>query len=413
MDLRENKAWQPYNQDVGQDQIYLLWIKSGFIEFKDNNKGNCSVFGDRILTLDEINFPILKYDGEAYYIPPSLPISSFDTIVKSLTKRDNRRLMIVFSSKSYDEYFFETWIDLYKDENIRVRFNCATLDEKTIDQCQGASILCLFVNDKITESMALELARMGVELIALRCAGTNNVDLEACKKQKIKVMNVPAYGPNSVAEHALALIMTLNRKIHLLYDRIKTFDFSLNIGLLGFEMAGKTVGIIGTGRIGSALAKVLSAMECRVLCHDVVQNPNLSGLVNYVDLETMLKESKIISLHIPLRAETHHLINKNAFELMQRGSILINTSRGGLVDTAALIEALKSGHLGGAGLDVYEAESGQFYADMSREGLKDDVLARLITFPNVIVTSHQGYFTKEAMETIAKVTFENVTQNCK
>lgn len=318
------------------------------------------------------------------------------------------KLLVVYSSKSYDELFFEPWLTQYASLGFKVEFTCSPLREKTLKFAQGASAICLFVNDRLTKSMAKDLKPMGIELVLLRCAGTNNVDVEACEKEGLHVANVPAYGPHSVAEHALALILALNRKIHLVHDRVRAGDFSLNQSLLGFEMKGKTVGIVGTGRIGCALAGILVAMGCDVLCYDVVQNPVLKDKAEYVTLGELLKRSKVVSLHVPLMESTHHMINASALSSMPPGSLLINTSRGGLIDTQALIESLKSKHLGGAALDVYEAESGQFYSDLSFEGIQDDVLARLTTFPNVLITCHQGYFTTEAMQTIAEVTFQNL-----
>lgn len=319
-----------------------------------------------------------------------------------------QKLLVVYSSKPYDELFFQPWLSQYASVGFKVEFTCSPLRENTIKFAQGASAICLFVNDKLTESMAKDLKQMGLELVLLRCAGTNNVDVEACQRAGLHVANVPAYGPNSVAEHALALILALNRKIHLVHDRVRAGDFSLNQSLLGFEMKGKTVGIVGTGRIGCALAEILAAMGCHVLCYDVVQDPVLKDKVEYVSLEDLLKRSKVVSLHVPLMESTHHMINAAALSSMPKGSLLINTSRGGLIDTQALIDSLKTKHLGGAALDVYEAESGQFYSDLSFEGIQDDVLARLTTFPNVLITCHQGYFTTEAMQIIAEVTFKNL-----
>ena len=252
---------------------------------------------------------------------------------------------------------------------------------------------------------------MGVQLIALRCAGFNNVDLRACQQQQINVVRVPAYSPYAVAEHTVALILMLNRRLHQAYLRNRAGYFVLD-GLTGFDMRGKTVGVIGTGQIGRCLVDILLGFGCRVLAFDKFPNAELTDRPNvqYVDLDQALAESDIISLHVPLFPDTHHLVNTDSIAKMKDGVMLINTSRGGLVDTRALIDGLKSGKIGAAGLDVYEEEAGIFFNDLSVKVLTDDVLARLMTFNNVVVTSHQAFLTHEALANIADTTMMNLEE---
>jgi D-lactate dehydrogenase len=250
-----------------------------------------------------------------------------------------------------------------------------------------------------------------VRLIALRCAGFNNIDLPAARSLGLGVVRVPAYSPEAVAEHAVALLLTLNRKTHRAYNRVRELNFSLN-GLVGFDLHGKTVGIAGTGRIGRATAQIFRGFGCRVLAYDPMPMPEWADGhgIGLVDFDTMLAESDVLSLHLPLTPETHYLLNPDTFVRMKRGAYLINTSRGKLVDTTALIEALKSGQLGGVGLDVYEEEEGIFFEDLSAEMLLDDELSRLLTFPNVLITAHQAFLTQEALTEIARMTTDNLTR---
>jgi D-lactate dehydrogenase len=270
---------------------------------------------------------------------------------------------------------------------------------------KGFDVVCSFVNDQIDRPTLEILRENGVKLIALRSAGFNHVDLTAAREVSIKVVRVPAYSPHAVAEHAVALILCLNRKIHRANSRTHELNFSLD-GLVGFDLNGKTVGVVGTGKIGKVFAKIMAGFGCKVLAYDV--SPDSELPVEYVSLNELLQRSNIISLHVPLSPSTKHLIDKDALSKMGGGTMLINTGRGALIDTKALIDSLKSGRVGFAGLDVYEEEENIFFQDKSDGVLQDDLLARLLTFPNVIVTSHQGFLTREALENIVHTTFENI-----
>ncbi len=270
-------------------------------------------------------------------------------------------------------------------------------------------VACSFVNDQLDRATLERLRAGGVRLIALRSAGFNHVDLDAAAALGIPVVRVPEYSPFAVAEHAVALVLALDRKIHRAHARVREGNFSLD-GLLGFDLHGKTVGLVGTGRIGVVAARIFRGFQCRVLAHDLQPQPDAIALgVEYVTLDVLYAQSDIISLHVPLTPATHHLIDETALARMKRGVVLINTGRGALIDSRALIDALKSGHLGAAGLDVYEEEEGVFFEDLSDQVLQDDVLARLLTFPNVVVTAHQGFFTREALAAIATTTLASVT----
>ncbi|HEV2131693.1 MAG TPA: 2-hydroxyacid dehydrogenase [Longimicrobiaceae bacterium] len=269
--------------------------------------------------------------------------------------------------------------------------------------------VCAFVNDHLSQAVLRELHGGGTRLTALRSAGFNHVDLDAARELELTVVRVPAYSPHAVAEHAAGLILTLNRKLHRAYNRVREGNFALD-GLLGFVLHGRTVGIIGTGQIGTAFARIMAGLGCRLLAHDLAPNAQREALgARYVPLPALFAESDIIALHCPLTPETYHLIDAAALEQMRPGVMLINTSRGALVDTPAAIGALKSGKLGYFGLDVYEEEEALFFQDHSGRVITDDVFARLMTFPNVIVTGHQGFFTREAMESIAETTLANIT----
>lgn len=283
------------------------------------------------------------------------------------------------------------------------------LSAESVQVVAGFPAVCVFVNDVVNEPVLQSLAQQGTRLIALRCAGFNNVDVTAAKKYGILIVHVPAYSPHSVAEHTLALMLTLNRKTHLAYNRVRDGNFSLD-GLLGFELRGRTVGIIGTGRIGQAVAEILRGFGCSLLAHDPMQNEACKAAgVRYVTLDEMYRDSDIITLHCPLNKQTLHLIDAAAIQKMKRGVMLINTSRGGVIDSRALVAALKSGHIGYLGLDVYEQEGDLFFQDLSNNIIQDDVFGRLLTFPNVLITGHQGFFTVEALRNIAQTTLENVT----
>lgn len=287
----------------------------------------------------------------------------------------------------------------------------ARLCAETAGLARGCPVACSFANDRVDAAALAVLAECGVRLVALRSAGFNHVDLEAAARLGIRVARVPAYSPYAVAEHAVALLLSLNRKLHRAHARVRELNFSLD-GLVGFDLHGKTVGVIGTGRIGAAFCRIMKGFGCEVLAYDLHPDPELreSGTVRYASLEEIYARSRVISLHVPLTPATRHLIDEAAIARMSPGVLLINTSRGLLVDTRALILGLKSGHLGGAGLDVYEEEEGVFFQDLSDCGLQDDVLARLLTFPNVLITSHQAFLTEEALRGIAETTFLNIQE---
>lgn len=318
---------------------------------------------------------------------------------------EKRPIVAMFSAQAYDVKSFSE-NPSYSD--VSVTTYKTGLSAKTVSLCQQADTLCAFVNDQLDATILQHLKAQGIKHIALRCAGYNNVDIEAAKSLGIAVSRVPAYSPEAVAEHALALIMTLNRKTHKAYNRVREGNFNLN-GLLGFTLHNKTVGVVGTGNIGAALVRILSGFGCQILCYDPYPNEQLADLsVTYTDIETLFTSSDIISLHCPLNEQSHHLINRQSLESMRDGVMLINTSRGGLIDTHAVIDALKSHKLGYLGLDVYEMESELFFRDHSSEIIQDDVFERLATFHNVLITGHQGFFTTEALAQIAEVTLGNI-----
>lgn len=280
---------------------------------------------------------------------------------------------------------------------------------QTASLASGFDAVCSFVNDRVDREAIELLSAGGVRLIALRSAGYNHVDLEAAARCGIPVVRVPEYSPHAVAEHAVALVLALDRKIHRAYARVREGNFSVD-GLLGFDLYGKTVGIVGTGKIGIAAARIFLGFGCRVLGFDLQPANELVALgVEYVPLETLYERADIISLHVPLTPGTYHMIDASSLARMKPGVMLINTGRGALIDSRALIAALKTGHVGAAGLDVYEEEEGVFFENLSDQVLQDDVLARLLTFPNVLVTSHQGFFTREAIAAIASTTLANIT----
>jgi len=285
----------------------------------------------------------------------------------------------------------------------------ARLTMSTAGLATGFPVICPFVNDRLDADALTVLRDGGVRLIALRSAGYNHVDLQAAEDRGLAVVRVPEYSPYAVAEHAVGLILTLNRKIHRAFNRVREANFSLD-GLVGFDLHGKTVGLIGTGRIGSVMAAIMRGFGCRVIAFDVEPKPDLAAdlQVRYVDLPELYRESDIVSLHVPLLPATHHLIDAAALHAMKPGVMLINTGRGALIDTRALIGALKQERIGAAALDVYEEEEGVFFRDLSDRVLQDDVLARLLTFPNVLITAHQAFLTREALANIAETTLANV-----
>ncbi|MDF1825164.1 MAG: 2-hydroxyacid dehydrogenase [Verrucomicrobiales bacterium] len=311
-----------------------------------------------------------------------------------------------YDAKPYDEDFFTRQNHSGALEFI---FHSFRLDESTAITAQGCSAVCVFVNDKVNRRCLEALAQHGVRLVALRCAGFNNVDLTAAAELNLSVVRVPAYSPYAVAEHALALLLTLNRRIHRAYNRVRELNFSLN-GLVGFDLHGKTVGIIGTGKIGKLTAQIFRGFGCEVISYDLYPDDGWAAAhqIRYASLAEIYEKSEIISLHTPLTPETHHLINEAALSQMKKSPCLINTSRGKLIDTTALILALKNKQLRGVALDVYEIEEGIFFEDLSHDVLQDDELARLLTFNNVLITSHQGFLTEEALSEISRVTCENL-----
>lgn len=311
----------------------------------------------------------------------------------------------VFSTKSYDRLFLEP---LAVQHGHELKFFEPRLTRETCVLANGYSAVCVFVNDQLSAAVVEQLALGGTRLIALRCAGFNNVDLEAAARAGITVARVPAYSPFAVAEHTVGLILALNRHLHKAYNRVREGNFSLD-RLLGFDLNGKTIGVVGTGQIGAVVSKIMSGFGCRILLYDIAQNPACYDLGQYVSMERLLAESDIVTLHCPLTPQTRHLIDRQSLHQMKQGVMLINTSRGALIDTQAVIAALKSGHVGYLGLDVYEEESDLFFEDLSGQVIQDDVFSRLLTFPNVIITGHQAFFTRNAMEAIARVTIENMT----
>jgi len=311
-----------------------------------------------------------------------------------------------YDTKPYDRDYFGRAAGA---DRLEWSFHEFRLSMETAGTAQGAQAVCVFVNDRLDRACLEALRGSGVRLVVLRCAGFNNVDLNAARALGLAVTRVPAYSPHAVAEHAVALLLTLNRKIHRAYNRVRELNFSLS-GLVGFDLHGKTVGIIGSGRIGRAAAEIFRGFGCRVLASDPAPLHDWASAhgVEYVTREDLLAAGDVVSLHLPLTPETHHLVNAATLAGMKPGAYLINTSRGKLVDTTALIQALKSGHLGGVALDVYEEEEGLFFEDLSGEVLQDDELSRLLTFPNVLITAHQGFLTHEALSEIARVTVQNL-----
>src|SRR6516165_9492815 len=312
----------------------------------------------------------------------------------------------IFSAKKYDREF----INAANGSLHKLRFFEPHLNEETVDLAAGFEVVCVFVNDQVNAAVIAKLGSLGVRLIALRCAGYNNVDLAAATKHGITVARVPAYSPYAVAEHTIALMLALNRKVHRAYNRVREGNFALD-GLVGFDMHGKIVGVVGTGQIGTFVAQILSGFGCPTLAFDPFPNTTCQSIgVRYVELNELLAQSDIITLHCPLTPENKYMISEAAIAIMKNGVMLINTSRGALLDTVAIIDGLKSGKIGYLGLDVYEEEEEIFFEDRSGLILGDDVFARLLTFPNVIITGHQAFFTREALLNIAATTIENITK---
>lgn len=312
-----------------------------------------------------------------------------------------------FSTKSYDKEGFER---ILPDYNHEFTYLDSKLDENTVSLAEGFEAICSFVNDHLDEPVLTKLAQMKIKSIALRCAGYNQVDIKKANELGIRICRVPAYSPEAVAEHAVALLLTLSRKTHKAYNRVRDNNFSLE-GLTGFNINGKTTGVIGTGAIGKAFCRIMRGFGCKILAYDLSPNMDLEKEgVTYVTLEELLKQSAIISLHCPLTPETQHLINSKTISIMPEGVVLINTSRGALIETKSVIRALKKKKVGHLGIDVYEQEEHIFFKDLSEEILLDEDISRLMTFPNVLITGHQAYLTQEALGQISKITLDNLNE---
>ncbi|TWU00282.1 D-lactate dehydrogenase [Botrimarina colliarenosi] len=314
---------------------------------------------------------------------------------------------LVFSTQPYDRRFLEIANVPHRH---KLEFLEARLSRGTASLADSWDAVCVFVNDRLDAETIQRLAEGGVRAVALRCAGFNNVDLDAARSASMQVVRVPAYSPHAVAEHTVGLMLALNRNLHRAYGRVRDGNFALG-GLMGFDLVGRTVGVIGTGQIGEIVGRIMQGFGCRVLGFDPRPNDACQDIgIEYVDLPTLFGESDILSLHCPLTPDTHHLINTESLAQMKRGVMIINTSRGGVVDTRAVVEGLKSGQVGHLGLDVYEEEGDYFFQDLSDHAIPDDTLARLLTFPNVLITGHQAFFTHEAMTSIAETTLANLAE---
>lgn len=312
-----------------------------------------------------------------------------------------------FNTKPYDQRSFEAQLT---NSSHQFTFFEAKLDSSTVPLAQGFEAVCTFVNDHLDKALLRKLKKINVDKIVLRCAGFNQVDLEAAKELGFTICRVPAYSPEAVAEHAFALLLTLSRKTHKAYNRVRENNYSLN-GLTGFNLHGKILGVIGTGAIGKAFIRIAHGFGCQILAYDLFPDQEMKKLgVNYLSLDEVLKQSEIISLHCPLTEDSHHLINSNSLQEMKTGVTIINTSRGGLINTKHAIKALKTGKIGFLGIDVYEQEENLFFQNLSEEILQDEQIARLMTFPNVLITGHQAFLTQEALSEITRVTLLNLDQ---
>ena len=311
--------------------------------------------------------------------------------------------ILFYGTKQYDKDSFEKQLNNYK--SVHITFTETELDIQTASLAMGYDAICVFVNNNVTEAIVKKLSSCNVKLILLRCAGYNNVDLKACGKENIVVMRVPSYSPEAVAEMAMALALSINRRIHKAYIKVRENNFSLN-GLMGIDLYGKTAGIIGTGKIGQAMAKICNGFGMKVIAYDKYPVNNLD-FIKYVSLEELLANSDLISLHCPLTQETYHMINDKTISMMKNGVILVNTSRGGLINTEDLIKGIRDKKFFGVALDVYEEEGDYVFENLEDDILDHSTAARLLSFPNVIVTSHQGFLTQEALEAISKTTLDN------
>ncbi|MFN8253862.1 MAG: 2-hydroxyacid dehydrogenase [Ferruginibacter sp.] len=315
--------------------------------------------------------------------------------------------IVFFSAKPYDKLFFDRINQQYGFE---LEYYETHLGPHIVNVVEDATAVCVFVNDKLNAAVLEVLAAKGVKIIALRCAGFNNVDLEAAKKLGLHVCRVPAYSPEAVAEHAVAMLQTVNRKTHKAYNRVREQNFALN-GLLGFNIHGKTVGVVGTGKIGKAFCNIMLGFGAKVLAYDLYPDASLTAKgISYLSFEELLKAADIISLHCPLTPENHYLINKTTLAAMKPGVTIVNTSRGGLINTADIIHALKTKQVGALCIDVYEQEDKLFFRDLSGSIIDDDNIQRLMSFPNVLITAHQAFFTEEALTEIAAVTMNSIAQ---
>ena len=312
-----------------------------------------------------------------------------------------------FSTKSYDREYFNSANTRY---GYHIDYFETQLNAKTISLANGYETIIVFVHDSIDSESIKFLADKGLKLIALRCSGFNNVDLKFACDKNVKIVRVPAYSPHSIAEHTVALLLTLIRKTHKAYNRVREGDFSIE-GLMGFNLNSKSVGIVGTGRIGKITAKIFAGFGCKLFAYDPFEDDECKQYgVEYTNIERLFRESDIISLHCPLNPDTYHLVNSGSLSIMKDGVGIINTSRGAVIDSGAIIEALKNEKVGFLGLDVYEEEADLFYEDLSDKIIKDDAFARLLTFPNVLITSHQAFFTREAMQKISETTLSNINE---
>jgi D-lactate dehydrogenase len=316
--------------------------------------------------------------------------------------------IVFFSAKPYDKQFFSKHNSSY---NFELEFLETHLGPHIVNAVEpGTAAVCVFVNDRVTKEVIKVLAEKGVKIIALRCAGFNNVDLPAAREYGVQVCRVPAYSPQAVAEHAAAMLLTLNRKIHKAYNRVREQNFSLN-GLLGFNLYGKTAGVIGMGKIGHAFCQIMKGFGCRVLVYDPFADQRQAAPgIEFSTLDLLLENADIISLHCPLTPDNHHFINAATISKMKKGVTIINTSRGALIDTKEVIEGLKSGHIGNLAIDVYEQEEKLFFKDLSAAIISDDMIQRLMSFPNVLVTGHQAFFTDEALDQIASTTLHSINE---
>ena len=311
----------------------------------------------------------------------------------------------LFSAKSYDREFFDSCPGLI---NHSITYFDVSLNPHTVNLANGFDAICVFVNDTVDRNTIVKLLEMNVRVVALRCAGFNNVDLKSAEELGLTIVRVPAYSPQAVAEHAVAMIMTLNRQTHRAFNRVREGNFSIE-HLTGFNLYGKTIGVIGTGLIGTCFCNIMIGFGCNVIAYDILENKQLinKGVI-YKPLESIFNESDIISLHCPLNESTAHLINAQSIDQMKNGVMMINTSRGGLLDSKAAISGLKTGKLGYLGIDVYEQEASLFFKDLSGIIMQDEVMARLMSFPNVLITGHMGFFTKEALTEISHITLQNL-----